>query len=137
MLLALLLVAGGLAAPRIRDLDTQIRGAEGGNIGMEFASVQNAAKRVTTLQRMKLVKEAVKMWASQHGVPEADDLDNAVGKETATDGWGRPLVLVPPTADYDGCLRSYGPDGVRSKDDVTILVKWKDVHISRVAPGWQ
>lgn len=133
--LALILVIGGMAAPRLRDLAgmTPPVGAPGGRL----AQVEDAAKAVTTRQRMKCIKGALKLWSAQHGVPDEGYIGSIVGQNTCKDGWGRPIRLILPTEDTPGCLRSLGPDGVRSADDISVSVIWNDIHRKQIAPGWE
>jgi hypothetical protein len=137
--LAVLLVAGGLAAPRIRDIWALLPGGTGKGVSVSgrLTMVENAARTITTRERMKGVKEALKLWSAQHGAPDENSLVGVVGKETATDGWGRRIRYAPPNEGYQGCLRSFGPDGVRSKDDIVVIVTWKDVDRKPIAPAWQ
>lgn len=137
MMLAAILLVGGVAAPRLKDLTYMLPGGESATVAGRLSYMQNSARTITTRQRMKGVKASLRLWSAQHGAPGADDLVPAVGKETATDGWGRLILLTPPTSDTAGCLRSLGADGKRSSDDITLSVSWSDLNRPRIAPGWQ
>jgi hypothetical protein len=132
--LAVILVVGGVEAPRLRSLAQSTPGS--GPVSGRFAQVENTAKTITTKQRMNCVKAALKLWSAQHGVPSEGDVGAIVGKGTSLDGWGHPIHLTLPTEDSDGILRSLGPDGVRSADDITVPVRWNDVHKQQIAPAW-
>lgn len=134
MILAVLLIVLGVAAPRLRDLARLAPSS--GQGGGPLAQVENTAKAVTTRERMKCVKAGLKLWSTQHGVPTEGDIGPVVGKDASLDGWGHPIRLTLPTDDSPGCLRSLGPDGVRSSDDITVSVIWNDVHRPQIAPGW-
>jgi hypothetical protein len=139
--LAILLVIAGIAAPRLRALFVST--APSGSTGTprtfagELSRVGDAARAITTRQRMKCIKTELKLWSATHGMPKASELAEAVGEDTATDGWGRRILFAPPTESEDGYLRSRGPNIKLGKDDVTVVVTWKDLHRSIIAPAWQ
>ncbi|HEY3266148.1 MAG TPA: hypothetical protein VGM37_04425 [Armatimonadota bacterium] len=132
--LAVLLLVGGIALTPMNDgtmarwwsgLSGAVDRAPGANrlVGME-----QSAKVVATKSRLRGIRQELKLWAHRHGPPDADDLTQAVGRDTATDAWGHRIRLQPPTSDREGWLVSYGPDGAPSKDDVFISVSWQDVQ---------
>ena len=137
MTVAAILLVGGVAAPRLKDLAGLVPGGEGGSMAGRLSNMENSARSITTRQRMTVVKASLRMWSAQHGAPEAGDLVEAVGKDTATDGWGRVIRLSPPAPDSPGCLRSCGADGVLSRDDIIVPITWSDVNRPRIAPAWQ
>jgi hypothetical protein len=137
MMLGVILLVGGVAAPKLKEASRFLPGGDGASVAGRLSHIQDEARAITTRQRMMGIKATLRMWSAQHGPPDANDLEEAVGRDTATDEWGRLIRLVPPTANSAGCLRSLGPDGKPSRDDIIVPLTWHDVNRTRMVPGWQ
>lgn len=139
--LAILLLVAGLAAPRLRGLLANMTSSRSNGSSRTFTGelsrAGDAARTITTRQRMKFIKAELKLWSAKHGISNATEVTDAVGEDTATDGWGRRILFVPPTESNDGWLRSRGPQAKVAKDDITVVVTWKDLHRPVIAPAWQ
>lgn len=75
-----------------------------------------------TRTRLTLIRSAIEDYAlGNAGKPPATlrDLveEGILGAKTLRDAWGRPIRYAPEGTAYD--LRSLGPDGVPSADDLT------------------
>ena len=75
-----------------------------------------------TRTRLTLIRSAIEDYAlGNAGKPPATlrDLveEGILGAKTLRDAWGRPIRYAPEGKGYD--LRSLGPDGVPSADDLT------------------
>ena len=75
-----------------------------------------------TRTRLTLIRSAIEDYAlGNAGKPPATlrDLveEGILGAKTLRDAWGRPIRYAPGGKGYD--LRSLGPDGVPSADDLT------------------
>lgn len=119
-----LLILAGSALPLLRTgpgaevKDRVIDAVTAVREGRSLSSVSDTTKTVTTRARMRGIVAELTLWTSKFGLPRGDQLTEVVGKSTATDAWGRPILFSAPTSDVSGWLRSNGPDGKQSEDDI-------------------
>ncbi|MBQ9693360.1 MAG: type II secretion system protein GspG [Kiritimatiellae bacterium] len=81
---------------------------------------------ILTNTRIRLIMQAIPTFAllNAGALPESLDAlisDGLLGKDVIRDGWDRPLIY---TADHEQgtyAVRSLGPDGVASDDDIPTL----------------
>lgn len=133
-----LLILAGAVVPALRtgpgaEVGARVTGAaEAVRRGESLTSVRDTAKTVSTRSRLRGIVAELTLWTAKHGVPRSEQLTEVVGKATATDAWGNRIQYVAPTASAAGWLRSYGPDGRPSDDDIYLPVTRKQLKSSPV-----
>lgn len=129
-----ILVLAGAAVPSMKDgtLNRWTRGASGvatsAGKNRPVVAVRNATRVVSTRTRMLGIIAELKLWTAKYGVPRSDQLTDVIGRDTATDAWGRRIRYEPPTPTSEGWLRSRGPDSHNPDDDIYVPVSWEDIH---------
>ena len=78
---------------------------------------------IITNTRIRLVMQAIPTYALLNAgrlpeTPHALVTSGLLGAETVLDGWGRPFELTVDAAGERYSVRSLGPDGVPSEDDI-------------------
>lgn len=118
----------GIAAPRLRKVVPEsgllVNGSHSGNAVV--AAGINQARTFTTKSRMKGISEALRFYIRNHG-EAPDDLRVITGDGLDLDGWNRRFHYIPPTQRDFGILRSFGPDGKRSADDIWVRLRWSQL----------
>jgi hypothetical protein len=118
----------GIAAPRLRTVmpDSALLANESRSGNAILNAGLNQARTFTTNSRIKGITEALRFYIRNHG-EAPNDLSVITGNGLDRDGWNRRFHYIPPTQRDYGILRSYGPDGKRSADDIWVRLRWSQL----------